>query len=67
MTCCFLIGVNVSDVNDTSMFRVIYLKMDAAGFSETLISGYQTAWHHIPEGSNIGSQHSNLLKPIFYT
>jgi hypothetical protein len=54
----------MSDVNGTSVFTVDCLKMETAGFSETLISGYRTAWHHMPEGS--AAFNSNLSSVLEY-
>jgi hypothetical protein len=39
------IGVNILEEAASSS-----LKMEAAGFSETLITLHHTVWHHIPEG-----------------
>jgi hypothetical protein len=41
----------VEDVKVTNGM-IFILKMDAADSSETLVTIYQTTWHHIPKGSN---------------
>jgi hypothetical protein len=35
--------------------REVTLKMEAAGFPETLLSIYKTTWHHIFEANNLNN------------
>jgi hypothetical protein len=36
------------------------VKTEVAGFSKTLITIYQTTWHHIPEDTILHSDHADI-------
>jgi hypothetical protein len=48
-------------INSPSSKQKRSLEMTAVSASETLLTGYQTAWCHMPKGTNLHSHHHENL------